>query len=101
LHDALPICTVERDDWIAKASIGAEIPIRITDSFGLRARGAVRFPDFDWSVLGLVEFDGLPAGVDIGYRFDNLVYDEGGLDLDVDIHSLYLGFGFKVIGPRN
>ncbi len=92
--------SVEESDWIAKGSIGGELPIRVSDGLGFRARGQVRYPDFDWTVVGLMEVDSLAVGLDIGYRYENLDYEEGGLDLEVDVHNLYVGIGFPAGGRR-
>ncbi len=90
---------IERDDWIAKGSLGGDIPIRFSEGFGLRARGQVRYPDFDWSIQGLAEFDALPVGIDVGYRYENLNYEEGPLDTDVDVHTIFLGVALQATGP--
>lgn len=92
---------IERDDWIAKGSLGGDMPVRITPMFGLRARGQVRYPDFDWSISGLAEIDAMPVGVDIGYRYENLNYEEGGIDTDVDVHTIFVGLGFQARGPMH
>lgn len=85
---------------IPKDLVGVQVPVQLSQDWGLLLRGQMDAPDLGWSVVGLVEFDVSRVAIRAGYRYDRINYDHDRLSLTVHAHGPYLGVGIRFGGEE-